>query len=113
MHVLSIGCDLGRFITALYDVRSGFLLTDGTYHIRNAKDLAPDLFQRAHAQILKFNELFKQREMIPDHSAGTIAPYENQLGRALKYFAAWDVVSNAVLEESAFASLPHILEGGN
>ena len=103
-----IGNDLGRFFTELHNVRLGALLSDGTYAVGRSKDLVPEIFQREHDKAIQLRKQFcKEINDRPE----SIELAESKLGRALKYFAAWNVVSAAVREESAFTSLPHVLEG--
>ncbi len=101
--------DLGRFIADLYDVRIGKLDADGTYEVTSSRAQAPDFFEQAH------NQAFAMRSMFEcDFGEDADAPahrLEANLGAALKGFAAFDATSSAVLSESAFVSLPHILEG--
>jgi len=96
--------DLGQFISALYRGRVGVLLQDGAYTLQPTIHSAPEVFKRVWTQARERSELFRQSE--PNTS-----DFEEQLGKAFKYFAAWEAMSTAVLEESAFTSLPHILEG--
>jgi hypothetical protein len=104
----TIGNDLGRFITALLKTRVGALFSDGAYMSRSAEEIAPSSFQRERRQAIKLRKLFVKRI---NKEFGDIELCEAELGRALKYVAAWNAVSNAILEESAFTSLPHVLEG--
>jgi hypothetical protein len=103
-----IGNDLGRFFTELHNVRLGALLSDGTYAVGRGKDLVPEVFQREHDKAIQLRKKFDKEINVRPES---IELAESKLGRALKYFAAWNVVSAAVREESAFTSLPHVLEG--
>jgi hypothetical protein len=95
--------DLGQFISAIYGGCVGTLLKDGTYTLESTTRVVPGVFERACTQALQRSELFRQSKIKSDD-------FEEQLGRAFKYFAACEVMSGAVLEESAFTSLPHILE---
>ena len=104
-----IGNDLGRFFTELHNVRLGALLSDGTYAVGRSKDLVPEIFQREHDKAIQLRKQFcKEINDRPE----SIELAESKLGRALKYFAAWNVVSAAVREESAFTSLRCVRPGG-
>jgi hypothetical protein len=92
-----ISNDLGKFVTALYDVRVGALMPNGEYKIASARVIAPDVFKREHVRALELSELFKPSREISIAQAANLTDFDNELGKALKYFAAWDAVSSAVL----------------
>ena len=89
---------------SVQDTRLGALFCDGTYKVKSTANLAPGIFQHQYERAAELSKLFDND--IKDRSDSR-ALCAAKLGRALKYLSAWDVISTAVLEESAFTSLPH------
>jgi hypothetical protein len=99
--------DLFLFLTRLYE--PGGYSSYGKYLFTESKT-------KWQGRALNFEEYAKQIKPAPDaESLVESVPallWDRNLGLLAKYSTAWEAVDSAVLSESAFFSLAHILEGG-
>lgn len=101
--------DLGRFAISLYDTPTGMLLASGEYITESTRDAGTASFQRASEQSKQLIDIFSEGlNSLGETEKHTL---KAEIGRSLKYYFAYDIAASAILSESAFGSLPHILEG--
>ena len=106
-------CDLALFIGELSAIPLTFLLGDGTYQTSAQTDRGPREFAELRKNALRRSKTY-ERETQGSKKLGPGIPTEAKtaIGCALKYAVAWDQLTGSILSESAFISLPHILEAG-
>lgn len=93
--------DIAFFLAELFRVPLKSLDRSGEYKIGDTTKQTPERLARAKTEALASNANFGSN-LLRDSSSN--------VGLALKYVAAWSALTEALLSESAFCSLPHLLE---
>src|SRR5436309_3546100 len=110
--------DLQDFLYALFDLPGESIDSDGRHVATNFRDYGKDVYLRGIQNLNAWVPRFEASPRSIGPAAGSAIQTievpdflsDPEFGEAGKYLVAWDGVASAVLEESAFFSLPHVLE---
>lgn len=100
VHDWNIGSDIALFIRDVFSVPMRSLDESGNYETSRT-DQTPERLERAKTDALAGISKFGS-SLSPESSTAAAL--------ALKYVVAWSALTESVLSESAFSSLPHMLE---
>ena len=110
--------DLLQFLYTLNDVPGGMVSPDGTRSVVNYRHYGRHVYDTGRKSIETWTRRFgtSAREALPAPVAATLNidvpdfSDDPEFGKAAKYVIAWDGVTDAVLSDSAFFSIAHVLE---
>jgi hypothetical protein len=104
----SVTSDIALFLRSLLDVPMTFHLADGTSRNRIPGVIEEEEFDRTRSQAQKLEALLVRTA--DEEGVELDVELRQAVGATLKYTVAWSMVVQAVLEESLFFSIAHILE---
>jgi hypothetical protein len=103
--------DIALFIKDICDVPLKGLYPDGSWRTGNSSKRAAESFAEGKEASLTYHENFVKSQTDSNAVAHRLSNKSaSAVGLALKYLLAWRTLTDTLLSQSAFNSLPHILE---